>query len=108
MLQQTASPQTASPVGHQSQGKRGAVFSDPGRCRRSGISYNAGLHRYLWWQWDVGPGETGCFPMKGMSPDGRTLHRVFSGDDAFSVRKATLTRADGQRLHQSEGSGDID
>ena len=29
--------------------KRGAVFSNPGGCSRSGISYNAGLKRYLWW-----------------------------------------------------------
>jgi len=30
--------------------QRGAVFTNPGLCRRSGISYNAGLKRYLWWQ----------------------------------------------------------
>lgn len=30
--------------------QRGAVFEHPGLCRRSGISYNAGLGRYLWWQ----------------------------------------------------------
>jgi hypothetical protein len=41
--------------------------------------------------WDVGPGETASFPTKWMSPDGKTLYLVFSGDDAFSVRKATLT-----------------
>jgi CubicO group peptidase (beta-lactamase class C family) len=29
---------------------RGAVFEHAGRCMRSGISYNAGLGRYLWWQ----------------------------------------------------------
>jgi len=29
---------------------RGAVFVHPGRCYRSGISYNAGLKRYLWCQ----------------------------------------------------------
>lgn len=107
--------------------QRGAVFTHPGRCRRSGITYNAGLGRYLWWQqnstgtgadtrfdggfgiydapqpwgpwttvyytpdWDVGPGETGSFPTKWMSSDGRVLYLVFSGNDAFSVRKATLT-----------------
>ena len=42
-------------------------------------------------QWDVGPGETCSFPTKWMSPDGRTVHLVFSGEDAFSVRRATLT-----------------
>lgn len=41
-------------------------------------------------RWDVGPGETASFPPKWMSDDGRTMHLVFSGDDFFSVRKATL------------------
>jgi CubicO group peptidase (beta-lactamase class C family) len=43
--------------------------------------------------WDVGPGESASFPTKWMSPDGRTLHLVFSGDDGFCVRKAVLTVA---------------
>jgi hypothetical protein len=30
--------------------ERGAVFSHPGHCYRAGISYNAGLRRYLWCQ----------------------------------------------------------
>ena len=30
--------------------ERGAVFINPGKCYRSGISYNAGLKRYLWCQ----------------------------------------------------------
>ena len=103
-----------------------AVFINPGRCYRSGISYNAGLKRYLWcqtiygkddmrfkgglgifdapepwgpWttvfyteQWDVGPGETSSLPTKWMSSDdGKTCYLLFSGDDCFSVRKATLT-----------------
>jgi hypothetical protein len=42
-------------------------------------------------EWDVGPGETSSFPTKWMSKDGQTLYLVFSGDDCFSVRKATLT-----------------
>ncbi len=29
---------------------RGAVFVNPGRCYRAGITYNAGLKRYLWCQ----------------------------------------------------------
>ncbi|MFQ6035356.1 MAG: serine hydrolase, partial [Sedimentisphaerales bacterium] len=83
---------------------RGAVFINPGRCYRSGITYNPALRRYLWCQtlysdsdmrfegglgifdgpqpwgpwttvfytenWDVGPGETNCFPTKWMSSDG--------------------------------------
>jgi hypothetical protein len=34
---------------------RGAVFENPGACYRSGITYNAGLKRYLWCQ--IGPGK---------------------------------------------------
>jgi CubicO group peptidase (beta-lactamase class C family) len=41
-------------------------------------------------EWDVGPGETGAFPTKWMSADGREITMVFSGDDCFSVRKAKL------------------
>jgi CubicO group peptidase (beta-lactamase class C family) len=48
---------------------------------------------YFTERWDVGPGETASFPTKWMSDDGRTLWLVFSGDDCFSVRKATLTLA---------------
>jgi hypothetical protein len=40
--------------------------------------------------WDVGPGDSASFPTKWMSPDGKTLHLVFSGDDNFCVRKAQL------------------
>jgi len=102
---------------------RGAAFSFPGQCYRSGISFNPGLKRYLWCQilpgesprfaggfgiydapepwgpwttvyftskWDVGPGETSSIPPKWISADGRTAHLVFSGDDAFSVRKMRL------------------
>lgn len=111
------------PVWTRDIGRRGAVFAHEGKCYRSGISYNAGLQRYLWsqtlpggdarfrggfgiydapepwgpWttvqyteQWDVGPGETSSFPTKWMSADGRRVHLVFSGDDSFSVRRATL------------------
>ena len=106
--------------------QRGAVFTEPGRCHRSAISYNPALKRYICWQakypesvdgrsagmfgvfdapepwgpwttvyytdnWDVGAGETGNFPPKWISEDGKTMHLVFSGNDSFSVRKATLT-----------------
>jgi hypothetical protein len=112
---------------------RGAVFSHKGRCYRSGITFDAGLKRYLWVQiipgtegkkadtrfeggfgaydapepwgpwttayftekWDVGPGETASFPTKWMSADGKALHLVFSGDDHFAVRKASLTVSGG-------------
>ncbi|HEY3393576.1 MAG TPA: hypothetical protein VGK58_12770, partial [Lacipirellulaceae bacterium] len=40
--------------------------------------------------WDVGPGEHADFPSKWMSNDGRSLFLVFSGDDSFSVRGATI------------------
>jgi hypothetical protein len=111
--------------------RRQGIFTHPRQCLRSGMSYNAALKRYLWWQhlpgggakkedtrfrggfgvydapepwgpwtmvyftkeWDVGPGETASFPTKWMSPDGKTVHLVFSGNDHFSVRKATLTTA---------------
>jgi CubicO group peptidase (beta-lactamase class C family) len=113
--------------------ERGAVFSHPGNCYRGGVTYHAGLGRYLWCQilphsshpqgmrfqggfgiydapepwgpwttafyteaWDVGPGESSSLPVKWMSADGRTVHLVFSGDDAFSVRSATIERRAGR------------
>jgi hypothetical protein len=41
-------------------------------------------------KWDVGPGEHGDFPAKWMSEDGGELYLIFSGEDSFSVRKATI------------------
>ena len=112
-----------NPVWSRDVRQRGPVFRSPGRCYRSGITYNAGLKRYLWCQilpgedtrfqggfaiydapepwgpwtlafldpdWDVAPGETCSFPTKWMSPDGRTMHLVFSGEDHFSVRQVTV------------------
>jgi CubicO group peptidase (beta-lactamase class C family) len=114
---------------------RGAVFVHKGRCYRSGITFNAGLKRYLWVQiiprtegnkadtrfegglaiydapepwgpwttvyftekWDVGPGDTASFPTRWMSADGKTLYLVFSGDDSFAVRKASLEVADAEK-----------
>jgi CubicO group peptidase (beta-lactamase class C family) len=40
--------------------------------------------------WDVPAGESCSFPTRWMSGDGTTLYLVFSGDDSFSVRMATL------------------
>jgi hypothetical protein len=112
--------------------KRSAVFTHKNLCYRSGVTYDAGLRRYLlaqpiagpdsydksgkldlrfsgglaifdapepWgpWttayftkRWDVGPGDSASFPTKWMSADGRALYLLFSGEDSFSVRKATL------------------
>jgi CubicO group peptidase (beta-lactamase class C family) len=41
-------------------------------------------------KWDIDAGESAGFPTKWMSPDGKTLYLVFSGGDAFCVRKAEL------------------
>src|SRR6185503_7214394 len=41
-------------------------------------------------EWDVGPGESSSLPTKWMSADGKTVHLVFSGDDHFSLRQATI------------------
>lgn len=54
---------------------------------------------YFTERWDVGPGESGRFPTKWMSEDGRVVHAVFSGDDCFSVRRARFWLAsDGDRI----------
>jgi hypothetical protein len=45
-----ALPAPAQPLWTKEIGGRGAVFSFPGHCYRSGTSYNAGLRRYLWCQ----------------------------------------------------------
>ena len=45
---------------------------------------------YFTERWDVGPGESSSFPTKWMNADGTIVHLVFSGDDAFSVRRATV------------------
>jgi hypothetical protein len=47
-------------------------------------------------RWDVSPGESCCFPTKWMSPDGTTLHLVFSGDDRFNARRVVFTTAAGR------------
>jgi CubicO group peptidase (beta-lactamase class C family) len=44
--------------------------------------------------WDTGPGDAANFPEKWMSQDGKVLQLVFSGDDNFSVRQATLVLRD--------------
>ncbi|WP_211325564.1 gamma-glutamyltransferase [Roseimicrobium gellanilyticum] len=44
--------------------------------------------------WDTGPGDSASLPVKWMAEDGRALHLVFSGNDSFSIRKATLKMAE--------------
>ncbi|MBN1670679.1 MAG: fibronectin type III domain-containing protein [Kiritimatiellae bacterium] len=128
-----------NPVWTSDIGQRGGVFSHTGRCWRHGISYNAGLGRYLWWQrqqtddgasytsglaifdapepwgpwttvfftepneWDVDAGEHGNFPTKWMSSDGKTVNLVFSGNDAFNVRAATLSVSQSPEPPQAPG-----
>ena len=45
------------PVWTENIAERGAIFINPGKCYRSGISYNAGLKRYLWCQTIYGPDD---------------------------------------------------
>jgi len=45
------------PIWTENIAKRGAAFVNPGKCYRSGISYNAGLKRYLWCQTIYGPDD---------------------------------------------------
>ncbi len=40
--------------------------------------------------WDVSPGESCSIPAKWMVDEATSIHLVFSGGDAFSVRRATL------------------
>jgi CubicO group peptidase (beta-lactamase class C family) len=40
--------------------------------------------------WDVSPGESCSIPTKWMNDETSTIHLVFSGNDSFSVRRATL------------------
>ena len=48
-------------------------------------------------RWDVGPGEHADFPASWISADGLTMYLVFSGDDSFSVRRATVRLKAGER-----------
>ena len=118
------------PVWTKDIGQRGPVFSYPGHCQRADVVYDPGLGRYLlalgcnhaggwgifdapqpWGPWttafhteDWGLGGTHGYrlPSKWISPDGASLHLLFSGRthdgieyDAFCVRKLTLELAQG-------------
>lgn len=80
-----------------------AIPQPPGHKDRGDTRFEGGFGAYdaaeLWgpWttafftnSWDTGPGEHGDFPSKWMSEDGRALSLVFSGEDHFCIRKATL------------------
>jgi hypothetical protein len=41
--------------------------------------------------WDMPPGESGGFPSKWFSADGKTVYLVYSANNQFSVRKAMLS-----------------
>ncbi|MEJ1971794.1 MAG: hypothetical protein WDM96_04660 [Lacunisphaera sp.] len=43
-------PQRGGRSGAETSEQRGAVFANPGACFRGGVSYDAGLKRYLWCQ----------------------------------------------------------
>jgi len=42
-------------------------------------------------EWDMDPGESGCFPTKWMDQTGKNMWLVFSGEDSFSVRRVDIT-----------------
>lgn len=113
------------PVWTKDLAQRGPVFRFPGHCQRVDAVYNPGLQRYLlavgyghgggwglfdapepWGPWTTafatsywGLGQTHGYrlPSKWISPDGRTMWLVFSGQpfgetdyDSFCVRKMEL------------------
>jgi hypothetical protein len=127
----TGSDSDGGPVWSEDIRKRKPVFSNPGKCYRSAMTYSQELKRYLWCQiiplsgkderkgprfhgglgifeapnpwgpwrtiyytreWDMGPGESGSLPTKWMDPDGSTFYYVFSGEDAFSIRKLIVKK----------------
>lgn len=53
--------------------KRGAVFENKGQCLRSGITYNAGLKRYLWWQ------------IRGMDKEGKDVRFGQAGFEVYDA-----------------------
>jgi CubicO group peptidase (beta-lactamase class C family) len=50
-------------------------------------------------RWDVSPGESCSIPTKWIDQESGSFHLVFSGNDSFSVRKATLFLADKEDTH---------
>ncbi|MBN1506786.1 MAG: hypothetical protein JW955_08065 [Sedimentisphaerales bacterium] len=91
--------------------ERGAVFVNPGRCYRSGITYNAGLKRYLWCQVlpfstdDRGPRFQGGFGIYEAPEPWGPWHTVFhteawdTGPGETSTFPAKWISADGQTCY---------
>jgi hypothetical protein len=77
-------PESRDPRGPRFQGGLG-VYDAPER-------WGPWTTDYFTNDWDVGPGETASFPTKWMTADGTVAYLVFSGDDCFSVRRATFRR----------------
>jgi hypothetical protein len=109
------------PVWSRDIAQRGRVLEYPGRCQRVDAVYNPGIRRYLlavgydhsggwgifdapepWGPWTTAFHTSGWdldgthgyrLPAKWISPDGRTMHLIFSGVkpyDAFGVRRFDL------------------
>ncbi|HLJ56435.1 MAG TPA: hypothetical protein VKT77_15460, partial [Chthonomonadaceae bacterium] len=99
--------------------QRGAVFTNPGRCLRSQISYDAPLKRYLWWQQTPGAGKNpadtrfkgGFGVYDAPEPWGPWTTAYFTelwdvgpGESASFPTK--WMSADGTRLHMAFSGGD--
>lgn len=53
--------------------QRGAVFENTHQCLRSGVTYNAALKRYLWWQ------------IRGMEKEGKDVRFIQAGFDVYDA-----------------------
>jgi CubicO group peptidase (beta-lactamase class C family) len=56
--------------------------------------------------WDVGPGESASFPSKWLAAGGRSAWLAFSGDDSFSIRRATFVSF-GEKNATANGAGNL-
>lgn len=94
--------------------ERGAVFTHPGKCYRSGITFNAGLKRYLWCQTlpgSKGGAETGFGIFEAPEPWGpwATVYYTEAWDVPAGESCSLPTKwmsADGRTLHLVFSDGD--
>jgi CubicO group peptidase (beta-lactamase class C family) len=94
--------------------QRGAVFTHPGKCYRSGVTYNAGLKRYLWCQTlptSKGGSETGFGIFEAPEPWGpwSTVFYTEAWDVPVGETCSFPTKwisADGRTLHLVFAGGD--